>query len=152
MSPIPPSVARNSSGSLRSETSSTRPSATRMRRLDTCSPKVPATWWLPPWTSEATTPPSVTYWVPGETGEVNPRGMNRRFSSRSEKPASARSAPVAGSKPSRRFARRVPATTAPGRAGSEASPYERPNPRESVAPRVADSRSSETISTPDTTG
>ena len=122
MSPLPPGGALNSSVSLASEISSTRPSGTRMRSPRTWRPNVPSAWWFLPWTSQATIPPSVTYCVPGTTGGANPRGRKIRFSSASEKPASARRTPVAASNAISRSARDVETTCAPLRAGSDASP------------------------------
>ncbi len=78
MRPIPPKVARNRSRSSLREQSTIRPSATRMRRRVTCPPKQPAQWWLPPWTSAATIPPTVTNCVPGVTGTNQPRGSSSR--------------------------------------------------------------------------
>ncbi len=120
--PMPPTVARNRSGSTSREHSRMRPSATRMRSARTWLPKQPARWWFLPWTSAATIPPRVTYSVPGVTGVKNPRGRKIRFISRREKPASARSTPVAGSKERMRSASVAPATTGWLGGGSDESP------------------------------
>ena len=68
VSPMPPTVAQNRSGSLSGDrtTSSPRPSMSVMR--DTCDPNVPSTWWFLPCTSAAMEPPTVTMRVPGVTG------------------------------------------------------------------------------------
>ena len=68
VSPIPPIVARNRSGSCAGEHSRMRLSATRMRSRRTWAPKHPSRWWFLPWTSVATMPPSVIICVPGVTG------------------------------------------------------------------------------------
>jgi hypothetical protein len=122
VSPMPPMVARKRSGSASREHSTMRPSATRILRERTCPPNDPVRWWLLPWTSAATIPPSVMNWVPGATGSKNPRGRKTRFTSKSDSPASARRTPVAWSKARMRSARRDPATTGRLGGGSDESP------------------------------
>jgi hypothetical protein len=93
-----------------------------MRSDVTWAPKQPSRWWFFPCTSAATMPPSVTNIVPGLTGTKKPRGRNSRTISRSDRPASARSRPVAASKDRMRSARVVPTISGLPGAGRHASP------------------------------
>ena len=72
--------------------------AHQLEALGTWQPKVPATWWFLPWMSLAMAPPSVTYFVPGETGRKKPRGTAKSRICASVMPASAVRTPVAASK------------------------------------------------------
>ena len=67
-------------------------------------------------------PPTVTNWVPGETGTNQPRRRNTRFSCSSDTPASARNNPETGSNSSSRSANVVLATGKSARAGNDESP------------------------------
>ncbi len=122
VSPMPPTVARKRSARSVREHSTVSPAASSMRSARTWRPMEPSTWWFLPWTSAATMPPSVTNWVPGVTGGNQPRGRKLQTRSRSARPASARSRPVAGSNARMRSASREPATTVMPGGGSAESP------------------------------
>ena len=75
VSPLPPTVAQNSSDS---SPSGVRwricPSAVKSSIEVTWLPKLPALWWFLPWMSQAIAPPTVTCRVPGSTGTHSPNG------------------------------------------------------------------------------
>ena len=87
VSPIPPTVAQNSSGRSSGETSTIEPSASSRRSRSTLVPNEPSRWWFLPWMSLATAPPTVTKRVPGDTGTKKPRGTITRSSSSRLTPA-----------------------------------------------------------------
>ena len=97
VSPIPPTVAQNSSGSRSGPISTTVVSASISRRRVTCVPNEPSRWWFLPWMSLAIAPPIVTKRVPGVTGTNQPRGT--MMSSRSSRltPADTVTVPAASS-------------------------------------------------------
>src|ERR1035438_5923702 len=107
--------------------SSTRHPSRRIETLSTWSPIVPFFQPFLPCTFIATAPPSVTCIVPVTTGGQNPRGIDHFQRSPSVRPAPARTIPEASSKPATAF-RLVISTTGPAEF-VEASPYERPAPR-----------------------
>ena len=75
MSPLPPTVAQNSSLSAPSGLSrGISPSAVSGSIDRTWLPKLPALWWFLPWMSQAMAPPTVTCRVPGRTGTHRPNG------------------------------------------------------------------------------
>ncbi len=74
VSPMPPAVAQNSSGSQSGVTRRTCPSEVSRSNSGTWTAKLPATWWFLPCTSAAIAPPTVTWRVPGETGTNQPSG------------------------------------------------------------------------------
>ncbi len=78
----------------------------------------------------------------------HPRWIKVTFKSRRHTPASARSTPVSVSNQIIRFARRVPITRSTPSPGNDESPYERPRPRNSRAPRARRGRSSPRSSMP----
>ena len=80
VSPIPPAVAQKTSGFSVGVTVRTSPDP--VRRVSECTwlPKVPSTWWLLPWMSDAIAPPDGDERVPGVTGTNQPRGMSHRIS------------------------------------------------------------------------
>ena len=59
VSPMPPAVAQNRSGSLWAE-SSTRPAGVASDMRSTCEQNEPSRWWFLPWMSAAMAPPTVT--------------------------------------------------------------------------------------------
>ena len=73
VSPMPATVAQNSSASSPSGVSvRTWPSAVSRSIDTTWLPKLPALWWFLPWMSLAIAPPTVTWRVPGSTGTHRP--------------------------------------------------------------------------------
>ena len=68
VSPMPPTVAQNRSGSRSGPTSTTVVSASIIRIRRTWLPNDPSRWWFLPWMSLAIAPPIVTNRVPGVTG------------------------------------------------------------------------------------
>ena len=81
VSPLPPTVAQNSSRSGPSGVIvRTCPSAVSSSIERTWLPKLPALWWFLPWMSQAMAPPMVTWRVPGSTGTQSPSGSAARMS------------------------------------------------------------------------
>ena len=81
VSPLPPTVAQNSSASWPSGVRwRIWPSAVSSSIDRTWLPKLPALWWFLPWMSEAIAPPMVTCRVPGSTGTHSPNGSAARIS------------------------------------------------------------------------
>ena len=75
VSPLPPTVAQNSSASAPSGVSGRIWPSAVSRSIDrTWLPKLPALWWFLPWMSQAMAPPMVTCRVPGSTGTHSPNG------------------------------------------------------------------------------
>ena len=81
VSPMPPAVAQNRSGSSVGRSRSSVPRAGVSSTMDsTWAVKVPSRWWFLPWTSEAMAPPTVTCRVPGDTIGQSPSGTRVRIS------------------------------------------------------------------------
>ncbi len=97
VSPMPPTVAQNSSGRRSGPSSTTEPSASSSDRRCTWLPNDPSTWWFLPWMSLAMAPPTVTKRVPGETGTKKPRGTATRSRSSRLTPAGTVTVPAASS-------------------------------------------------------
>jgi hypothetical protein len=90
VSPMPPAVAQNSSGSSLGVTSWTPAGVARVSDV-TWDAKLPSAWWFLPCTSAAMAPPTDTHRVPGDTGTNQPRGTSaRRMASRLVPPPTAR--------------------------------------------------------------
>lgn len=87
VSPMPPTVAQNSSGRCWGPTTTCEPSASSMVSDSTWLPKEPSPWWFLPWMSLAMAPPMVTKRVPGVTGTKKPRGTITRSRSSMLTPA-----------------------------------------------------------------
>ncbi len=113
VSPMPPAVAQNSSGSAPGVTRRSRPSASSRSKEGTCRAKLPATWWFLPCTSAAIAPPTVTCRVPGETGTNHPRGRAAVISCSRLTPASQVTRPASVSNSVIRFIRVVMMTRPP---------------------------------------
>ena len=79
VSPMPPAVAQNRSGSDPGDTRNVPVGVTRVNDV-TWEQKLPSTWWFLPWMSAAMAPPTVTSLVPGVTGTNQPSGTNRSMS------------------------------------------------------------------------
>ena len=80
VSPIPATVAQNSSASSPSGVSvRTAPSAVTRSSDSTWLPKLPTTWCALPWMSAPIAPPMVTWRVPGSTGSHSPCGSAARI-------------------------------------------------------------------------
>ena len=98
VSPIPPTVAQNSSPSGPSGVSvRTVPSAVTRSIDRTWLPKLPFVWWFLPWMSAPIAPPIVTCRVPGSTGTHSPNGRAARISVSRLTPASTTATPVSAS-------------------------------------------------------
>ena len=101
VSPIPPTVAQNSStwpgSAADGPTSTTEPSASRSRSDSTDEPNEPSRWWFLPWMSLAMAPPTVTCIVPGRTETKNPWGNTRCSSSPRLIPAGTTTVPAPAS-------------------------------------------------------
>src|SRR6476661_4465342 len=111
VSPLPPTVAQNSSASGPLGVSRRISPSAVSRSIDrTWLPKLPALWWFLPWMSHAMAPPMVTCRVPGSTGTHSPSGSAARIS----------------------WSRLTPASTST----KWLSPYERPIPR-AITPRAS---------------
>ena len=81
VSPLPPTVAQNSSALGPSGVSWRISPSAVSRSIDrTWLPKLPALWWFLPWMSQAIAPPMVTCRVPGSTGTHSPSGSAARIS------------------------------------------------------------------------
>src|SRR4051794_8204181 len=130
--PMPPAVAVNSSASDSRVTVRRSPSGVTSSNASTWAEKAPSAWWFLPWTSAASAPPSVTWLVPGITGENQPWGRARRARSPRLRPAPALTIPRSRSK-ARTAVSAVVSTTVPP-AFWAASPYARPRPR-AITPR-----------------
>ena len=137
VSPMPPAVPQNRSGSCSGPTTNV-PFGAWSVNDSTWLAKLPSTWWPLPWMSAAIAPPTVTKRVPGDTTK-KPNGTSRRISASRLTPASTRITPRARSK-SRIDASVVASTTVPP-AFCAASPYERPSPRATSPRRPACSSS-----------
>ena len=93
--PIPPTVARNPSGSPPGVSRRTSPLPSSSSISSIQLPRLPSLRWFLPCTSAATAPPTVRWRVPGRTGSSRPSGTIRV--SRSAKEVDAETRTVAAS-------------------------------------------------------
>ena len=98
VSPMPPTVAQNRSGSWVGLTV-TAPVGVTRRISSTWRANVPSTWWFFPCTSAAIAPPKVTWRVPGVTGTNQPWGIETASSSSTETPAPTLTTPASSMAP-----------------------------------------------------
>ena len=134
VSPLPPTVAQNSSASSPSGVRRRIcPSAVSRSMERTWLPKLPALWWFLPWMSQAMAPPMVTCRVPGSTGTHSPNGSAAFISVSRLTPAS-RSTMRVSPLIEWMVASCVMSMTKPPPFWA-LSPYDRPSPR-AITPRV----------------
>ena len=131
VSPIPPTVARNPSGSPSGVSRRTSPLPSRISISSIHRARLPSLRWFLPCTSAATAPPTVRWRVAGSTGSSRPSGTIRVSRSVKVVEAETRTAGVAGSRSIRGAV--TGASTIPP-AFWAASPWLRPAPRASTPP------------------
>ena len=97
VSPMPPTVAWNASGSLSGVSVRSVPVPSMSSISSIQAAMLPSACWFLPCTSAATAPPTVRWPVPGSTGRIRPSGTALASTSAKVADAEARTVPAATS-------------------------------------------------------